>query len=98
MTDAPLTTDLVSSLENAAEALRGSENDQIRGLLMDAAAQLRLAAAAPDLLASLKEMGDWIAGGLQASDEVWPDAQCLKHTEEISARARAAVDKAEGRS
>lgn len=57
----------------------------------------RLMAAAPDLLASLKEMGDWIAAGLQASDEAWPDARCLKHTEEIAARARAAVDKAEGR-
>jgi hypothetical protein len=61
-------------------------------------ANARLIAAAPDLLASLKEMGDWIAGGLQASGEAWPDAKCLQHTEEIAARARAAVDKAEGRS
>jgi hypothetical protein len=61
-------------------------------------ANARLIAAAPDLLACLKEMGDWIAAGLQASDEAWPDAQCLKRTEEIAARARAAVDKAEGRS
>jgi len=60
-------------------------------------ANARLIAAAPDLLAALKEMGDWIAAGLQASDEAWPDAQCLKHTEEIAARARAAIDKAEGR-
>lgn len=58
----------------------------------------RLFAAAPELLASLKEMGDWIAAGLQASDEAWPDAKCLQHTEEIAARARAVVDKAEGRS
>lgn len=58
----------------------------------------RLMAVAPDLLACLKEMGDWIAGGLQASGEAWPDAKCLQHTEEIAARARAAVDKAEGRS
>jgi hypothetical protein len=57
----------------------------------------RESAAAPDLLASLKEMGDWIAAGLQASGEAWPDAKCLQHTEEIAARARAAVDKAEGR-
>lgn len=63
----------------------------------EAQANGRLIATAPDLLAALKEMGDWIAGGLQASDEAWPDAQCLKHTEEIAARARAAVDKAEGR-
>jgi len=61
------------------------------------AANARLIAAAPDLLASLKEMGDWIAGGLQASGDAWPDERCLKHTEEIAARARAAVDKAEGR-
>lgn len=61
-------------------------------------ANARLIAAAPDLLACLKEMGDWIAAGLQASDEAWPDERCLKHTEEIAARARAAVDKAEGRS
>lgn len=60
-------------------------------------ANARLIAAAPDLLASLKEMGDWIAGGLQASGDAWPDERCLKHTEEIAARARAAVDKAEGR-
>jgi len=57
-----------------------------------------LIAAAPDLLACLKEMGDWIAGGLQASELAWPDARCLQHTEEMAARARAAVDKAEGRS
>lgn len=57
-----------------------------------------LLAQRDELLASLKEMGDWIAAGLQASDEAWPDAQCLQHTEEIAARARAAVDKAEGRS
>jgi hypothetical protein len=57
-----------------------------------------LIAAAPDLLACLKEMGDWIAAGLQASDEAWPDAKCLQHTEEIALRARAAIDKAEGRS
>ena len=61
-------------------------------------ANARLMAAAPDLLESLKEMGDWIAGGLQASGEAWPDAKCLQHTEEIAARARAAIDKAEGRS
>lgn len=61
-------------------------------------ADARLIAAAPDLLAALKEMGDWIAAGLQASDEAWPDARCLQHTEEIAARAHAAVDKAEGRS
>lgn len=54
--------------------------------------------AAPDLLASLIEVMDWIAGGLQASGEAWPDARCLEHTEKMSARARAAVDKAEGRS
>jgi hypothetical protein len=63
----------------------------------EAAANARLIAAAPDLLAALKEMGDWIAAGLQASDEAWPDERCLKHTEEIAARARAAVNKAEGR-
>lgn len=91
----PISTDLVSSLESTAEALRGSENDQLRGLLIDAAEQLRRSV---DVLASLKEMGDWIAAGLQASDEAWPDAKCLQHTEEIAARARAAVDKAEGRS
>ena len=60
-------------------------------------ANARLIAAAPELLASLKEMGDWIAAGLQASGEAWPDAKCLQHTEEIAARARAAIDKAEGR-
>lgn len=60
-------------------------------------ANARVIAAAPDLLASLKEMGDWIAAGLEASGEAWPDAKCLQHTEEIAARARAAVDKAEGR-
>ena len=49
------------------------------------------------LLASLKEMGDWIAAGLQASDEAWPDARCLQHTEEIAARARAAIERAENR-
>lgn len=65
---------------------------------LESGANLRLMAAAPELLAALKEMGDWIAAGLQASDEAWPDARCLKHTEEIAARARAAVDKAEGRS
>jgi hypothetical protein len=59
-------------------------------------ANARLIAAAPDLLAALKELGDWIAGGLQASAEAWPDAKCLQHTEELAARARAAVDKAEG--
>lgn len=61
-------------------------------------ADMHLIAAAPELLAALKEMGDWIAAGLQASDEAWPDARCLQHTEEIAARARAAVAKAEGRS
>jgi hypothetical protein len=61
-------------------------------------ANANLMAASPDLLASLKELGDWVAGGLQASDEAWPDERCLKHTEEIAARARAAIDKAEGRS
>ena len=61
-------------------------------------ANARLIAAAPDLLAALKELGDWVAAGLQASDKAWPDARCLQHTEEIAARARAAVDKAEGRS
>jgi len=66
--------------------------------LAEANANARLIAAAPDLLAALKELGDWVAGGLQASDEAWPDARCLQHTEEIAARARAAVDKAEGRS
>jgi len=60
-------------------------------------ADANLIAAAPDLLAALKEMGDWIAAGLQASGEAWPDERCLKHTEEIAARARTAVDKAEGR-
>jgi hypothetical protein len=49
------------------------------------------------LLASLKEMGDWLAAGLQASDEAWPDAKCLQHTEEIAARARAAIERAENR-
>ena len=66
--------------------------------LAEANANARLIAAAPELLAALKELGDWVAGGLQASDEALPDARCLQHTEEIAARARAAVDKAEGRS
>lgn len=48
------------------------------------------------LLASLKEMGDWLSAGLQASRDAWPDAKCLEHTEEIFGRARAAVDAAEG--
>ncbi len=60
-------------------------------------ADARLIAAAPDLLAALKELGDWIAGGLQASDDAMPDAECLKETERLAAKARAAVDKAEGR-
>jgi hypothetical protein len=49
------------------------------------------------LLASLKEMGDWVSAGLQASDEAWPDARCLKHTEEIATRARVAIERAENR-
>lgn len=59
------------------------------------AANAMLIAAAPELLAALKEMGDWLAAGLHASDDAWPDAKCLEHTEQIAARARAAVDKAE---
>lgn len=49
------------------------------------------------LLASLKELGDWVAAGLQASDEAWPDARCLQHTQEIAERARVAVERAENR-
>lgn len=55
----------------------------------------RLQADRDRLLASLKEMGDWLSAGLQASKEAWPDARCLQETEEIFGRARAAVDAAE---
>lgn len=58
----------------------------------------RLLAAAPELLAALKEMGDWVAYCLGQPDSTVPDSELLQRTEDIAARARAAVDKAEGRS
>lgn len=61
-------------------------------------ANARLIAAAPDLLAALKDLADWLAYGLNKADGAEPTAEDHVACERVAAQARAAVDKAEGRS
>lgn len=61
-------------------------------------ADARLIAAAPDLLAALKDLADWLAYGLNKADGAEPTAEDHAACERVAAQARAAVDKAEGRS
>jgi len=50
--------------------------------------------AAPDLLASLVEVCDWICDGLAQPEGTLPDDECLRLTEQIASRARTAIAKA----
>jgi hypothetical protein len=61
-------------------------------------ANAHLIAAAPDLLAALKDLADWLAYGLNKADGAEPTAEDHAACERVAAQARAAVDKAEGRS
>jgi hypothetical protein len=57
-----------------------------------------LLAAAPKMLAALKDLADWLAYGLNKADGAEPTAEDHAACERVAAQARAAVDKAEGRS
>lgn len=61
-----------------------------------ATANVRLIAAAPDLLRALIDLADWLAYGLSKADGAEPTAEDHAACERVAAQARAAVDKALG--
>jgi hypothetical protein len=51
-----------------------------------------------DLVDALQELGDWLAYGLEKPDGAKPTAEDLRRCQQVAEKARAALDKAKGRS
>lgn len=61
---------------------------------LEAEANARLIAAAPDLLRALIDLGDWLAYGMNKAAGAEPTAEDHATCERVAAQARAAIDKA----